>query len=170
MSRPLPEPDGTVTDPVRRIVEYLDFFRSEIRRKASGLSTDELERSVVPSAWTVPGLVEHLVHMERRWIVWGFLGEDVVDPRADRDADERWVTERPLADILADLDAGGLRTRDVVARHDARQRAATGGLFNADDETPTLLAILFHVLQEYARHAGHLDIVREQLDGVTGEQ
>jgi uncharacterized damage-inducible protein DinB len=168
MSRPLPEPDGSVTDPVARIVEYLDFFRSEVRRKTSGLSADELDRVVVPSGWTLPGLAEHLVHMERRWIVWGFLGEDVIDPRADRDAEERWVTSRPLADILDDLDAGGLRTREVVARFDPLDRAATGGLFD-DAETPTLLAILFHVMQEYARHAGHLDVARELVDGLVGE-
>ncbi|MET0448216.1 MAG: DUF664 domain-containing protein [Aeromicrobium sp.] len=169
MSRSLPEPDEHVTDPVLRIADYLDFFRSEVRRKTSGLSTDELDRVVVPSGWTLPGLAEHLVHMERRWIVWGFLGEDVADPRADRDEDERWVTARPLAEILDDLDTGGLRTREVIAQHDPLDRAAIGGLFG-DAETPTLLAILFHVLQEYARHVGHLDIARELVDGFTGEE
>lgn len=169
MSRQLPEPDQHVTDPVARIVAYLDFFRHEVRRKTSGLSPEDLDRVVVPSGWTLPGLAEHLVHMERRWIVWGFLGEHVVDPRADRDGEERWFTARPLTDILDDLDAGGLRTREVVADHDPLDRAATGGLFGPDDETPTLLAILFHVMQEYARHAGHLDIARELVDGFVGE-
>ncbi|MET1038760.1 MAG: DUF664 domain-containing protein [Aeromicrobium sp.] len=166
---PLPEPDGSVTDPVARIVEYLDFFRSEVRRKTAGLTPDELGRHVVPSGWTLPELAEHLVHMERRWIVWGFLGETVGEPEADRDADDQWVTTRPLADILDDLDAVGLRTGDVVAHHAPSAIAAVGGKYAAGDETPTLLAILFHVLQEYARHAGHLDIARELIDGVVGE-
>jgi len=166
----LPEPDGSVTEPVARIVEYLDFFRTEVRRKASGLDAADLQRAVVPSGWTLPGLVEHLVHMERRWIVWGFLAEDVADPRADRDADDRWVTDRSLDAILTDLDEGGRRTRDVAASHDPLALATVGGQFAVGDERPTLLAILFHVLQEYARHAGHLDIARELVDGLTGEE
>lgn len=165
----LPEPARSVTDPVARLAEYLDFFRGEVARKASGLTPVELQQPVVPSGWTPASLVEHLVHMERRWIVWGFLGEDVADPQADRDADDRWVTDRPIAEILHDLDAGGVRTRDVIAHHDPLECAAPGGKYTADDETPTLLAIVFHVMQEYARHAGHLDIARELIDGLTGE-
>lgn len=161
MTLPLPEPDGSVTDPVARIVEYLDHFRSEVRRQASGLDPEQLNQSVVPSGWTVPELVEHLAHMERRWIVWGFLGEDVADPEGDRDADGRWVTTRSLTEIFDALDEAGRRTRETVATHDVLDVAAVGGLFGDGDERPTLLAILFHVLQEYARHAGHLDIACE---------
>jgi uncharacterized damage-inducible protein DinB len=165
----LPEPDGSVTDAVARIAEYLDFFRSEVRRKTSGLTPEQLGRRVVPSGWTLPELAEHLVHMERRWIVWGFLGEDVPAPKADRGPDGHWVTTRPLADILDDLDTGGRRTRTVIAAHDPAQIAAVGGKYTADDGRPTLLAILFHVMQEYSRHAGHLDVGRELIDGLTGE-
>ncbi|MET1062306.1 MAG: DUF664 domain-containing protein [Aeromicrobium sp.] len=161
MSVPLPEPDATVTDPVARIVEYLDHFRSEVRRLATSLSAEQLERRVVPSGWSVPELVEHLVHMERRWLVWGFLGADVTDPQADRDADGRFVTRRPVDELLDALDAGGVRTREIVATHDPSALSSTGGQFAVGDERPTLLAILFHVLQEYARHAGHLDIAHE---------
>ena len=117
----------------------------------------------------MPGLVEHLLHMERRWIVWGFLGEDVTAPRADRDADDRWVTDRPLAQILDELDEMGCRTAAVIADHDPLEHAALGGKYGEGDPTPTLEAILFHVFQEYARHAGHLDIVRELVDGLVGE-
>lgn len=168
MNLALPEP-GPVTDPVGRLVEYLDFFRAEVRRKASGLDAEQLKRSVVPSGWTVPALVEHLAHMERRWIVWGFLGEDVPDPQGDRDAAGDWMTSRPLAEILDALDEGGRRTREVVAHHDVLEIAAAGGKYTAADERPSLLGILFHVMQEYARHAGHLDIARELVDGLTGE-
>ncbi|MCL3818408.1 mycothiol transferase [Aeromicrobium wangtongii] len=165
----LPEPQDVFADPAARILAYLDFFRAEVRRKAGGLP-DEMLHRVVPSGWTIPELVEHLVHMERRWLVWGFLGEDVPSPRADRRADGTWVTERPLDVLLDALDEGGRRTRRIVAEHDPDERARVGGMFGPADELPTLIGILFHVMQEHARHAGHLDIVRELLDGATGEQ
>jgi uncharacterized damage-inducible protein DinB len=166
---PLPEPERSVTDPVERIADYLDYFRSEIRRKTADLDETALQRQMVPSGWTVPALAEHLLHMERRWIVWGFLGDVLAEARADRDDDGRWITDRPLAQILDELDANGRRTRTVVADHDPLQLASVGGKYAPGDELPTLLSILFHVLQEYARHAGHLDVVRELIDGLTGE-
>ena len=165
-----PEPQDAFADPAARIVAYLDFFRSEVRSKASGLPDDLLHRVVVPSGWTIPELVEHLVHMEQRWLVWGFLGEDVPSPRADRRADGSWVTERPLDVLLDALDEVGRRTTRIVAEHDPDERASVGGMFGPADELPTLMGILFHVLQEHARHAGHLDIVHELLEGSTGEQ
>ncbi len=58
---------------------------------------------------------------------------------------------------------------EIVAAHDLHDHAATGGRFPEGEPTPTLIAILFHVMQEYARHVGHLDIVRELIDGTTGE-
>lgn len=61
----------------------------------------------------------------------------------------------------------GNRTREIVSRADLADRAPEGPRFEA--EPPALSWILFHVLQEYARHAGHLDIVREMADGDTGE-
>ncbi|AWB91939.1 DUF664 domain-containing protein [Aeromicrobium chenweiae] len=165
----LPEPHDALTDPAARIVDYLDFFRAEVRRQTGDLPDGLLHQVVVPSGWTIPQLVEHLVHMERRWVVWGFLGEQVPLPDADRDADDRWVTDRPLDVLLDALDEGGRRTADVVDQHGPYERARTGGMFGENDELPTLLGILFHVMQEHARHAGHLDIVRELLDGTTGE-
>lgn len=164
----LPEPTSKRTDPSAAFIEYLDFFRAETRRKCSGLDEHALSASVVPSAWTLPELVEHLVHMEQRWFVWGFLGEDVPDPRGDRDADGKWVTERAIDVLLDALDEGGSRTRSIIETHELTDQAKAGGLFADGGDLPTLLAIVLHVSQEYARHLGHVDIVREQLDGLVG--
>ncbi|MET0821920.1 MAG: DUF664 domain-containing protein [Aeromicrobium sp.] len=165
----LPEPDGSVTDPVARIVEYLDHFRAEVRRVTADLDAEQLSRRVVPSAWSAVELVEHLVHMERRWIIWGFLGEHVVGAEADRDDAGHWTTDRALDTLLDDLDAVGRRTAEVAATHDPLAAADGRGMFADRAERPTLFAILFHVMQEYARHAGHLDIARELIDGVTAD-
>lgn len=165
----VPEPSVPRTDPSAGFAEYLDFFRAEVRRKCSGLGETSLATSVVPSGWTLPTLVEHLVHMERRWLVWGFLGEDVPNPRADRAEDGGFVTDRPIDVLLDALDEGGRRTRSIVESHELTDIASVGGMYAAGDSLPTLLSILLHVSQEYARHLGHIDIARELIDGFVGE-
>lgn len=164
-----PDPSLGRSDPAAGFVEYLDFFRSEVGRKCSGLGDAELATSVVPSGWTLPALVEHLVHMERRWLVWGFLGEDVAHPRADRDEDGSFVTDRPVDALLDALEAGGRRTASIVENHALTDQASVGGMYAPGDSLPTLLSILLHVSQEYARHLGHVDIARELIDGLVGD-
>jgi uncharacterized damage-inducible protein DinB len=142
-----------------------------VARKVDGLSDAELRSTRLPSGWTPLELVKHLVYMERRWLQWGFAGVPVEEPWGDRGSDGRWAVaaDESLADLLADLHAGGRRTRQIVEAASLPDLAATGGRFGGDEPPRTLAWILFHVLQEYARHAGHLDIVRELADGSVGE-
>jgi len=165
----LPEPGPDAVDPAEKFLDYLDYFRSEVRRKVADLDGSDLHDSRLPSGWSPAELVSHLVHMERRWFVWGFLGEDVGEPWGDRDESGRWTTTGPIDEMLDALDAGGVRVREIVASHDLLDVASGDGRFADGTPPPTLLAILFHVMQEYARHMGHLDIVRELIDGTTGE-
>ena len=165
----LPEPSADTVDPAATLLAYLDYFRAEIRRKVTGLDSDALRTSHLPSGWTPLELLAHLVHMERRWLVWGYLGEPVTAPWGDQDEQGRWHTDLDVTALLDLLDEGGLRTTEIVRAHPVDRRAASGGRFTDGDATPTLLAILLHVEQEYARHTGHLDIVRELSDGLTGE-
>jgi hypothetical protein len=108
--------------------------------------------------------------MERRWFVWGFLGEDVDEVWGeDAEAGDRWevspvVTVEDLAGRLRDL---GRRTSDLLAGRPLADVAPDGPRF--DDEPPSLAWICFHVLQEYARHAGHLDVAVELAGGEVGE-
>lgn len=165
----LPEPGPETVDPGEKFVDYLDYFRAEVRRKVAGLDDTELSTSRVPTDWSPAELVSHLVHMERRWFAWGFLGEDVGDPWGDHDESHHWQTTGTVDEMLDALDAGGLRVREIVASHELLDIASSAGRFADGTPPPTLLAILFHVMQEYARHLGHLDIVRELIDGTTGE-
>ena len=71
--------------------------------------------------------------------------------------------------LLDALDEGGSRTRSIIETYELTELAKAGGLFAEGDDLPTLLAIVLHVSQEYARHLGHIDIVREQLDGLVGD-
>lgn len=167
------EPELDSVDPAAQLVAYLDYYRDAVARKVTGLSDGELRVSRVPSGWTPIELLSHLVHMERRWFVWGFLAEPVPDPWGDHAGGVdggRWqvpdgVTAQELVERLRD---GGRRTTQILTTTSLGARGGVGGRFTAAP-TPTLLWIGFHVLQEYARHAGHLDIARELVDGATGE-
>ncbi len=167
---PLPEPGKELADPKLLFVRYLDYYRSVIAAKLSGLSDDQLRESRLPSGWSALELLKHLVFMERRWLVWGFAGEQVDEPWGD-DRDGHWHVDQgeTVDELLAALRTGGERTSALVTAADLADVAAMGGRFEPGRPPPTLAWILFHVLQEYARHAGHLDVVRELTDGAVGE-
>jgi uncharacterized damage-inducible protein DinB len=163
-----PEPRGDVADSAVLFARYLDFYRETVLRKIESLHETELRTTRLPSGWTPIELLSHLAHMERRWFVWGFLGEDVEDPWGEA-VDDRWhVPEDVALDRLATmLREVGERTTAVLAEHSLEEQAPPGPRF--EDEPATLAWICFHVLQEYARHAGHLDVVVELAGGDVGE-
>lgn len=160
---------------VERWVGYLDWVREELIDGVLALPPAEQRTPRVPSGWTPIELLSHVLHMEQRWFVWGFLGEPVDDPWGDWNTPEPWtaddsdetrerarwvVADTVTAEELAErLRAIGGRTRAVLAEHPLSALASPGGRFK--DDPPTLEWICFHVLAEYARHAGHLDIVAE---------
>lgn len=163
-----PEPRGGESDPATLFTRYLDFYRETVVRKTLSLSDEQQRTSLLPSGWTPLELLSHLAHMERRWMVWGFLGEDVGDPWGDR-ADDRWHVgaDVPTSDVVAMLRAVAEQTTALLAEHSLDEVAPPGPRF--EHEPPTLSWICFHVLQEYARHAGHLDIAVELAGGDVGE-
>ena len=129
---------------------------------------EEQDTSRVPSVWTPLEMLHHLAHMEQRWFVWGFLAEPVDEPFGD-EADGVWGSRRtgPSRAIVAMLRSTGERTRSVLASHPLDRRRVSAEGSRADP--PTLAWICFHVLQEYARHVGHLDVVVELAGGPPGE-
>jgi hypothetical protein len=139
--------------------------------KCRSLADADLRRALVPSGWTPLELLQHLAYMERRWFTWGFLGEAVPDPWGDSQGapDAAWLVppDRSLADVVALLDEQAAVTGRVLTSASLEDVAATGGRFDSDP--PDLRWICFHVLQEYARHAGHLDVVVELAGGHVGE-
>jgi uncharacterized protein DUF664 len=166
------KPSRDVSDPATLLLGFLDYYRSAIARKVEGLGDIELRTSRLPSGWTPLELVKHLGHMERRWLVWGFLAEPIDAPYGD-ETDGRWsvAADTSATELIAVLRTGGERTRAIVTAADLTDVAELGGRFNDGDEKPppSLGWILVYVLQEYARHAGHLDIARELMDGALGE-
>ena len=164
-----PEPTTPRDDRREVLLGYLDFYRDVVRERVTGLSEEALRSSRLPSGWSPIELVKHLVNVERRWLVWGFEGVHLNDPWAD-ECDDRWYVapQESLGELLDALDAGGRHTRELVLAHSLGDRGAPGDRWEGEPPPP-LERVLLHLLQEYARHAGQLDIVRELFDGKTGE-
>ena len=162
------EPRPSHAAPAALFAGYLDWYRETAIAKVTSLSAQEQRSSRLPSGWTPVEMLTHLAHMEQRWFVWGFLGEQVDAPWGDW-ADERWHVPESTSveDLVGFLRSVGERTRAVLSSTPLEQSGAIGGRFAEDP--PTLAWICFHVLQEYARHTGHLDVVVELAGGPTGE-
>jgi hypothetical protein len=164
------EPSRSVEDPREILLQQLSFYRATLLSKLDGLGAEQLTGSILPSGWSPLGLLKHLVFVERRWMQWGFEAEQISDPRGDEDPNSNgWLVtpEDSVADLTAGLAQIAARTEAVARQAELTERARLGGRFFSDP--PTLGWILAHLLQEYARHVGHLDVVRELLDGQVGE-
>jgi uncharacterized damage-inducible protein DinB len=169
MTVPFPSPTLPADSRTDVFLGYLDYFRAVLLSKVEDLPEDELRHSRLPSGWTPIELVKHLTHVERRWVVWGFQGRDVGDPWADH-RDGRWyvAADEPVGDVVEGLRTQAATTNRLVRAHDLSEVGRPGERWDGADPA-TLERILFHLVQEYARHTGHIDIVREMVDGRVGE-
>lgn len=170
----LTEPPRAVSDPQELLAGQLDYYRDTLLRKLDGLDEGELRSSRLPSGWSPLELLRHLTHVERRWLCWGFAAEQVPGPWGDGEGgvpDGRWFVPEgtTTARLREEFAAQCARSREIAAGAGLEDRAAVGGRFPAPEDAPTLGWILLHLLQEYARHVGQLDVVRELTDGVVGE-
>ncbi len=165
-------PSPTVARPSRTevFVGYLDFFRSAIIARVERLPDSELRRSRLPSGWTPLELVKHLTYVEMRWLEWGFCGENVAEPWGDNREGKWFVAESESPEeLIGALRAQGFRSRTVIRSNGLENVGKPGPRWDGA-EPPTLERILFHLVQEYARHLGHLDIVAELSGGPVGEE
>jgi hypothetical protein len=169
MSIPFPEPTAPASSRTEVFLRYLDYFRSRLVSKLEGLPSAELRTSRLPSGWVPIEMINHLTWVERRWLEWGFEGRPEADPWGDQ-RDGRWyvAADETLAGLVAALGAQAARTRAIVESHDLADIGQPGERWDGADP-PALERVLFHLVQEYARHVGQLDIVCELAGGPTGE-
>jgi uncharacterized damage-inducible protein DinB len=144
---------------------WLDWQRATVRLKCTGVSDDDAQRALLPTSptMTIAGLVSHLRWVEHGWFEAGFLGLPNQSPTGP---DAEWRAPGvPLAQLLDEYDAQCTRSREITAAHplDQLEAHAPPGL-----ELVSLRWIVSHLLEETARHLGHLDLLREQTDGTTG--
>ena len=151
------------------LIDRLRFQRQTVRKKAEGLSEADAHRAFLPSPlMTVAGLVSHLRWNEHSWFEVSLLGLPNRGPwTEDGHPDvEMMVDDVPLAQLLDEYDEQCARSNEIVAGLplDTVERSAPDG-----ERACSLRWILLHMIEETARHNGHLDILREFADGVTGE-
>jgi uncharacterized damage-inducible protein DinB len=169
MTVPFPSPTDPAGSRAEVFRRYLEFFRDRLAAKTRGLPAEELRRSRLPSGWTPLELVKHLTYVELRWLEWGFDGRAVAEPWGDQ-RDDRWYVgpDETLDGLLAELDAQASRSSAVIAGHDLDEVGQPGERWSGQPPA-TLERVLFHLVQEYARHVGHLDVVCELAGAPTGE-
>jgi uncharacterized damage-inducible protein DinB len=160
-----------VVDERTNLQEYLRVYRLTLRMKCDGLSPEQLAtRSVPPSTMSLLGLVRHMAKVERDWFRLRGAREDA--PRlywSEADRDEAF--SGAVGD-QAVVDEAFARWDEEVAFSDrfAAAEPDLGRVFTyRDGETISLRELLLHMVEEYARHCGHADLLREGIDGRTGQ-
>jgi hypothetical protein len=159
------------------LLGYLDYQRNTLRRKAFDLNSDQLSATLPPSTMTLGGMLKHLALVETWWFNEVFLGNPQIEPWAsvDWDADEDWdwhsAADDSPEELFATFDAAAAASDEIIHaaladggldRLSVRESRRAEGLFS-------LRWIIVHMIEEYARHNGHADLLRESIDGVTGE-
>jgi uncharacterized damage-inducible protein DinB len=144
---------------------FLDWYRLTLLHKCAGLTGAQLaERSVPPSSLSLLGLVRHMTKVERAWFRQRFAGEPVTSPFGDEaDADfDRLDPARAAADYAR-------LTEEIKLADAAVANASLDDTFVHRGEVMSLRLIYLHMIEEYARHMGHADLLRERIDGTTGQ-
>ena len=163
---PEPPDDGDFPDTgdIRPILQgYLDHHRLTLLRICSGLSAEQLAfRPVAPSTLSLLGLVRHMTKVERIWLRIRAAGEDVAPlfPTTDEDFDDLDPASAPQA--IADLPVEWARCDAAV------ESLPLDHIVEAHGQEVSLASIYIHLIEEWARHDGHADMMRQAIDGVTG--
>jgi uncharacterized damage-inducible protein DinB len=170
-----PEEDPRETEAISRgekavLAEYLDRYRKTLEMKCEGLDADQLaRRSVPPSTLSLLGLVRHMAAVEHRWFQQALQGsteprlyrrDEVRDADFDEAVGDPAVVEEAFATWRAQVRAAEEYYQGVT------DLAATVDLDGDDVE---IRDIVVHMIEEYARHCGHADLLRECIDGRTGQ-
>ena len=183
-----PEPPVSANE-ADTLLGYLDFQRATLEWKTRGLDVEGLRRTIASSSMTLAGLLKHMAYVEDHWFSGMLLDLPRMSPWAEVDwaatPDWEWesATREPATAVRAQWSTSVERSRAVV--RDALSRASdatttsdatTGDPLGTlakrswpNGDKPSLRWILVHMIEEYARHNGHADLLREAVDGETGE-
>jgi uncharacterized damage-inducible protein DinB len=170
-----PEPP-LAADETATLLGFLDYQRATLAWKCSGLDAAELRTTVGVSTMTLGGMLKHLALVEESWFSRWLHGRnrqppwDAVDWQADPDWDWHSAADDSPEELIALWEGAVASSRSLVA-----DALGDGGLDRLairtwpDGSAPSLRWILVHMIEEYARHNGHADLIRESIDGLVGE-
>ena len=155
------------------LVEMLDYYRAVLARKGSGLTAEQLDTALAPSDLTLGGLIYHMALVEDSWFYGILQGNEAPEPWASADWDDDFDWEFSNAhkltpnELFAQLEVSVQRSRQAFGWADSFDQIAAktrddGGQWN-------LRWIMVHMIEEYARHCGHADLIRQSIDGVTDD-
>ena len=160
-------------------IGFLDYHRDTLRLKTEGLGDEQLRQRLEPSSMTLGGLMKHMAYVEDWWFNQVYAGNPEPEPWAsvDWEADNDWdwhSADQDSAEQLRTLLDESIAVSDEIL---AAALDADGGLDSlshlSSRRDPSrkfqLRWILAHMLEEYARHNGHADLIRESVDGSVGE-
>lgn len=170
-----PEPP-LAGDELATLQGFLDFHRATLAWKCDGLDTAGLSTMIAPSTMTLGGILKHLAVVEESWFSEWLHGRELGPPwnAVDWKADRDWEWHTAVDDSPDELRALWQRSVEQ-ARADVDDALASGGLDQLtvrkwpDGRAPSLRWLLVHMIEEYSRHNGHADLIRESIDGQTGE-
>jgi len=167
---PVTRQDPTYVAGERQMLDsWLDFHRQTLLRKCAGLTAEQLKlRAAPPSTLTLLGLVRHMTDVERGWFRRRVAGEDVdfaYSSDSDQDGDFDHVdaadAERDLGAFVTEIDLA----RKAAAGHDLDETF----VHTRENTEMSVRWVYVHMIEEYARHNGHADLLRERIDGATGD-
>jgi uncharacterized damage-inducible protein DinB len=171
--RPEPPAQG---DETTMLLAFLDYQRATFAWKCRGLGPVGLNTRTAASTLTLGGMMKHLALVEELWFSRALFGHDYSPPwdAVDWNSDPDWEWRTATDDSVEEL--GALWEHAVaLSRQSVAKALATGGLDRLavrpwpDGRAPSLRWIMLHMIEEYARHNGHADLLRESVDGETGE-
>lgn len=146
---------------------FLEYHRRVLGGKLRGLSEEDARRRLVPSATTLLGLVSHATAVERNWFQHhlGAKPREAITGNARGDA-ASWnvAADKSIRSVIAEFDSACAASRQIAAGFSLNQTVPHDQLGQV-----SLRWIYVHIIREHARHIGHADILREQIDGATGD-
>ncbi len=160
-------PTSTMTSEAVALQHFLDAQRTSALAILDGLTDEQLRTSVLPSGWTPLGLIKHLGYAERHWFQRVFRGTAADAPWPDDD-EGLMSSAHPVAEVFAFYREQCRRANDLLATTPLDAKPACPHGVDPDGEVADLRGIVLHMIEETARHLGHLDAARELLDGRTG--
>ena len=155
-----------IADERAMLTNWLAFHRATVRVKCEGLTDEQMRlRSVPPATLSPLGMVRHLAEVEAFW--WREVVEgssySLYSSETNRDGDFDFAPDASVVEAWAEWEAQVAHADEVFAKHQLDDVVKERGVDNS------IRWIMVHLIEEYARHNGHLDLLRQCIDGVTGE-